>query len=38
MLSVLVNTHLLDASRRTDVERYFFSFRGVYAAGKQTTL
>ena len=37
MLSVLVNTHLLDASRRTDVERYFFSSSAcVYAAGKQT--
>ncbi|MEM9519241.1 MAG: NAD-dependent epimerase/dehydratase family protein [Actinomycetota bacterium] len=37
MLSVLVNTHLLDASRRADVERYFFSSSAcVYAAGKQT--
>ena len=36
MLSVLVNTHLLDASRRTD-ERHFFSpSLRVYAAGKQT--
>ena len=37
MLSVLVNTHLLDASRRADVERYFFSSSAcVYAAGRQT--
>lgn len=37
MLSVLVNTHLLDASRRAGVQRYFFSSSAcVYAAGKQT--
>src|SRR3954471_12767426 len=37
MLSVLINTHLLRASRETDVERFFFSSSAcVYAADKQT--
>jgi nucleoside-diphosphate-sugar epimerase len=36
MLSVLINTHLLQAARRHDVERFFFSTSAcVYAAGKQ---
>ncbi len=36
MLSVLINTHLLDSARRLGVERYFFSSSAcVYAAGKQ---
>jgi GDP-D-mannose 3', 5'-epimerase len=36
MLSVLINTHMLMASRERDVERYFFSSSAcVYAAGKQ---
>ena len=36
MLSVLVNTHLLDASRRADVQRYFFSSSAcVYNGTKQ---
>lgn len=37
MLSVLINTHLLEASRSADVERYLFSSSAcVYAADKQT--
>jgi nucleoside-diphosphate-sugar epimerase len=37
MLSVLVNTHLLQAAARADVERFFYSSSAcVYAAGKQT--
>ncbi len=37
MLSVLINTHLLEASRDNDVERFLFSSSGcVYAAEKQT--
>ena len=37
MLSVLINTHLLQAARRHDVERFFFSSSAcVYAAAKQT--
>ena len=37
MLSVLINTHLLEAARRADVERFFFSSSAcVYAADKQT--
>src|SRR3954469_3750593 len=37
MLSVLINTHLLQAAREQGVERYFFSSSAcVYAAGKQT--
>jgi GDP-D-mannose 3',5'-epimerase len=36
MLSVLINTHLLGAARKYDVERFFFSSSAcVYAAGKQ---
>ena len=36
MLSVLINTHLLQAARRHDVERFFFSSSAcVYAAGRQ---
>ncbi len=36
MLSVLINTHLLESARRLGVERYFFSSSAcVYAAGKQ---
>ncbi len=36
MLSVLINTHLLQASRDADVERFFFSSSAcVYAEGKQ---
>jgi GDP-D-mannose 3', 5'-epimerase len=36
MLSVLINTHLLQAARRFEVDRYFFSSSAcVYAAGKQ---
>src|SRR4051812_30582802 len=36
MLSVLVNTHMLDASVNADVERFFFSSSAcVYAEGKQ---
>lgn len=36
MLSVLINTHLLEAARRHDVERFFFSSSAcVYAAAKQ---
>jgi nucleoside-diphosphate-sugar epimerase len=37
MLSVLINTHLLEASRDTGVERFFFSSSAcVYAAEYQT--
>src|SRR4051794_19397144 len=37
MLSVLINTHLLEASRENDVERFLFSSSAcVYAAEKQT--
>src|SRR5690242_16096635 len=37
MLSVLINTHLLMASRDADVDRFFFSSSAcVYAADKQT--
>ncbi len=37
MLSVLINTHLLEASRDHDVERFLFSSSAcVYAAEKQT--
>ncbi len=37
MLSVLINTHLLEAARREEVERFFFSSSAcVYAADKQT--
>jgi GDP-D-mannose 3', 5'-epimerase len=36
MLSVLINTHLLEAARQHDVERFFFSSSAcVYAADKQ---
>jgi GDP-D-mannose 3', 5'-epimerase len=36
MLSVLINTHLLVASRDADVKRYFYASSAcVYAAGKQ---
>ncbi len=36
MLSVLINTHLLQLALKHDVERYFFSSSAcVYAAGKQ---
>lgn len=36
MMSVLINTHLLPASRRVGVQRYFFSSSAcVYAANKQ---
>jgi GDP-D-mannose 3', 5'-epimerase len=39
MLSVLINTHLLMASREAEVERFFFSSSAcVYAADKQTTV
>ena len=38
MLSVLINTHLLMAARRHNVQRYFFSSSAcVYAADKQTS-
>src|SRR4029078_13628157 len=38
MLSVLINTHLLDAARAAGVRRYFFSSSAcVYAAEKQIT-
>lgn len=38
MLSVLINTHLLEAARRANVERYFFSSSAcVYSAEKQQT-
>lgn len=37
MLSVLINTHLLQAARRHDVERFLFASSAcVYAADKQT--
>lgn len=36
MMSVLINTHLLQAAQKGDVERYFFSSSAcVYNAGKQ---
>jgi nucleoside-diphosphate-sugar epimerase len=36
MLSVLINTHLLLASKRADIERFFYSSSAcVYAAGHQ---
>jgi GDP-D-mannose 3',5'-epimerase len=38
MLSVLINSHLLESARRRDVERYFFSSSAcVYAADRQLT-
>jgi nucleoside-diphosphate-sugar epimerase len=38
MLSVLINTHLLDASRHAGVRRYFFASSAcVYAAENQTS-
>ena len=38
MLSVLINTHLLQSANREGVERFFFSSSAcVYAADKQTT-
>jgi nucleoside-diphosphate-sugar epimerase len=38
MLSVLINTHMLDSARRHDVQRYFFSSSAcVYAGEKQLT-
>lgn len=38
MLSVLINTHLLDAARRADAQRYFFASSAcVYAAEHQTS-
>ena len=38
MLSVLINTHMLQASVRHEVDRYFYSSSAcVYAADKQTT-
>jgi nucleoside-diphosphate-sugar epimerase len=38
MLSVLINTHMLEAARRHDLQRYFFSSSAcVYAADKQLT-
>jgi nucleoside-diphosphate-sugar epimerase len=38
MLSVLINTHMLMASREEDVERFFFSSSAcVYAADRQTS-
>jgi GDP-D-mannose 3', 5'-epimerase len=38
MLTVLINTHMLTASRQAGVERFFFSSSAcVYAAEKQTT-
>lgn len=37
MLSVLINTHLLEASRHSSVEKYFYASSAcVYAAEKQT--
>jgi GDP-D-mannose 3', 5'-epimerase len=37
MLSVLINTHMLQAAVKVGVERYFYSSSAcVYAAGKQT--
>ncbi len=39
MLSVLINTHLLEAARSAEVERYFYSSSAcVYAADKQVDL
>src|SRR3954470_22186338 len=38
MLSVLINTHLLMASRKSGIERYFYASSAcVYAADKQTS-
>ncbi len=38
MLSVLINTHLLQSARRYEVERYFYASSAcVYAADKQTS-
>ena len=38
MLSVLINTHLLEESRRAEVDRFFFSSSAcVYAADKQVS-
>jgi GDP-D-mannose 3',5'-epimerase len=38
MLSVLINTHMLDSARRHEVQRYFFASSAcVYAADKQLT-
>jgi len=38
MMSVLTSTHVLQASREADVERYFYSSSAcVYAAGHQTS-
>ncbi len=38
MLSVLINTHLLQAARDAHVDRYFYASSAcVYAAGKQTS-
>lgn len=38
MTSVLINTHMLMAARRCEVERYFYSSSAcVYAAGKQSS-
>lgn len=38
MLSVLINTHMLQAAREAGVERYFYSSSAcVYAADKQTS-
>src|SRR5438270_5531774 len=38
MLSVLINTHLLIAARKFNVERYFYASSAcVYAADKQTS-
>src|SRR5207302_1735539 len=38
MLSVLINTHLLESARRAGVQRFFFSSSAcVYAADKQLT-
>lgn len=38
MLSVLINTHLLESARRLGVQRYFFSSSAcVYAQAKQVT-
>jgi nucleoside-diphosphate-sugar epimerase len=38
MLSVLINTHLLESARKFEIERFFFSSSAcVYAADKQLT-
>ena len=38
MLSVLINTHLLEASRQSSVERFFFASSAcVYTASKQAS-